>query len=287
MENMEFERWYKSPDIAIDFAEYPKIGDDCRKVPLHSHEYCEIEFVIFGRATNTVNGAGKRMERGDLFLLSVGDSHRIDFERDEALFYKLNFRPDAFPPDMRKLLEAAPFPLAQHYDGGEFDLIRADFENVRLAAGAVQNSDKLSGVMLRIAAEALLCRVLGHIPASELLPSLPEAVQAGLRYIRSHFTEPFRLSDLAEQVCLSSDHFSHLFKKYTTLSPKAYLRECRMQYAHELLTNTELPVAEIAERVGYSSPSLFYRHIEAAYNQKPLDIRNSSADERRKSDFSD
>lgn len=280
MEKMEFERWYKSPDVAIDFAEYPKIGSDCRSVPLHSHEYCEIEFVIYGRATNTVNGAVRKMERGDLFLLSVGDSHRIDFQRDEALIYKLNFKPDAFPPDMRKLLEASPLPLAQHYPDGEFEAIRADFENVRLAAGAAQNNDTLSGVMLRISAEALICRVLGHIPASELLPSLPEAVRTGLRHIRGHYNEPFRLSDVAEQVCLSSDHFSHLFKKYTSLSPKAYLRQCRMQSAHELLVSTELPVAEIAERVGYSSPSLFYRHIEEAYGKKPLDIRNSSAAER-------
>lgn len=285
MENMEFARWYKSPDIAIDFSIYVKSGGECRCVPLHCHEYCEIEFVINGRATNTVNGACKKMERGDLFLLAVGDSHRIDFQRDDALLYKLNFRPDAFPPDMRKILESSPLPLAQHYSEDEFEAIRAAFENVRQAARSVQNSDRLSAVMLRVSAEVLICRILGHIPATEMLPSLPEAVRTGMRYIHNRFNEPFRLSDVAEQVCLSPDHFSHLFRKYTSLSPKAYHRECRMQCAYELLISTDLPVAEIAERVGYRSPSLFYRHIEETYNKKPLDIRNSSAAERLNPDL--
>ena len=48
-----------------------------------------------------------------------------------------------------------------------------------------------------------------------------------------------------------------------------------MQSAHELLTSTELPVAEIAARVGYISPSLFYRHISETYAKKPLDIRRA------------
>lgn len=277
---MELERWYKSPEIAIDFSIYKKSCGECKSVPLHCHEYYEIEFVINGKAENTVNGVCKRMERGDLFLLSVGDSHRIDFQKDAALLYKLNFRADAFPSDMQRLLESVSLPLAQHYSEDEAEAIRADFENVKMASASIRNNDKLSAVRLRVVAEGLICRILGRTPATEPLPRLPEAVRVGMRYIHDRSGEPFSLSEVAKQVYLSPDHFSHLFRKYTSLSPKAYHRECRMQCAYELLISTELSVTEIAERVGYRSQSLFYRHIKETYNKKPLDIRNSSSDER-------
>lgn len=274
---MKLERWYKSPEVVIDFSIYTKSGGECKSVPLHCHEYYEIEFVISGKAKNTVNGVCKGVERGDLFLLSVGDSHRIDFQKDTAILYKLNFRSDAFPSDMRRLLESVSLPLAQHYSEEELEAILADFENVKRAS--IRNNDKLSAVRLRVAAEGLICRILGHTPETEPLPRLPEAVRVGIRYIHDRCGEPFRLSEVSKQVYLSPDHFSHLFRKYTSLSPKAYHRECRMQCAYELLISTELSVTEIAERVGYRSQSLFYRHIKETYNKKPLEIRNSSTSE--------
>ena len=42
----------------------------------------------------------------------------------------------------------------------------------------------------------------------------------------------------------------------TTLS-EAYLRRCRVQYAEQLLFTTDLSILEIAQRVGYDSPSRF------------------------------
>ena len=98
-----------------------------------------------------------------------------------------------------------------------------------------------------------------------------------MRFIRANLSGQLRLQDIAAQAGLSPDHFSHLFRKYTLLSPKAYLRVCRMQTARELLISTTLPVAEIAMTVGYSSPSLFYRHIEKSFGKKPLDIRRSGS----------
>ena len=274
MEEKNFMSWYRPDGVAIDFAVYEKKPGYSNSVPLHCHDYFEIEFVISGVMKNTVNGSKQRMERGDLFMLSVADSHRIDIESGNCLIYKLNFRPDAFPPDMRGLLASTPLPLVQHYDGAGFDAMLSDFKRLS-RADADSDGRPLSAIALRVAAEAILCRALSRVPASETLPRLPEAVREGIRYIRENLSEPFRLSDLAAKVCLSPDHFSHLFRKYTSISPRAFLRECRMQSAHELLTSTELPVAEIAARVGYTSPSLFYRHISETYAKKPLDIRRA------------
>ena len=112
MEEKNHMGWYGSDDSAIDFAVYRKQPGWSRSVPLHCHDYFEIEFVVNGSLTNTVNGQPKRMELGDLFLLSVGDSHRLDIHDGDVLPYKLSFRSDAFPSDMREFIDSSPLPLS-------------------------------------------------------------------------------------------------------------------------------------------------------------------------------
>ena len=92
MEEKNFMSWYRPDGVAIDFAVYEKKPGYSSSVPLHCHDYFEIEFVISGVMKNTVNGSKQRMERGDLFILSVADSHKIDIESGNCLIYKLNFR---------------------------------------------------------------------------------------------------------------------------------------------------------------------------------------------------
>lgn len=152
MEEKNFMSWYRPDGVAIDFAVYEKKPGYSSSVPLHCHDYFEIEFVISGVMKNTVNGSKQRMERGDLFILSVADSHKIDIESGNCLIYKLNFRPDAFPPDMRGLLASTPLPLVQHYNGSEFDAMLSDFERFS-RADADSDNGTLSNVALRVAAE--------------------------------------------------------------------------------------------------------------------------------------
>lgn len=276
MEEKKHMSWYLPQDVTVDFSIYEKTSGAASFFPLHSHEYYEMEFVTDGEMINTVNGMATPMARGDLFLLSVGDSHRLDIHSPRACIRKLNFRSDAFSPDMTEVLAASPLPLSRHYDGEEFYALAADFARVARAAHAASGENALSRVALRVAAEALLCRVLKNIPSSGPLPRLPQAVREGMRYIRAHLSEPLRLPELAARFCLSPGHFSHVFRAHTSLSPQAYLRECRMQAARDLLLHTDLPVAQVAGRVGYTSPSLFYRHMEKCYGAKPLSLRRGN-----------
>ena len=267
-EEKENLKWYL-PNAAIDFASFDGRKNRCDHISLHCHDYYEVELTVSGSMVNTVNGSAKRMERGDFLFLSVGDSHRIDIE-DDLLIYKLNFRPDAFWHDMGELISRAPLPLIGHFEEDELAGFIQDFE--RSTRMSHEKQDDFSNVLLRIAAEGLLIQVLKKLPVMEL-PRLPEAVREGMRYIRAHCRENIRITDIASFVCLSPDHFSHLFVRYTSISPKTYQRDCRMQAARELLIETELPVAEIAARVGYSSLSLFYRHIKETFDKMPTEIR--------------
>ncbi|MBR3997904.1 MAG: helix-turn-helix domain-containing protein [Clostridia bacterium] len=244
--------------------------------PLHCHDYFEIEFVTCGAITNTVNGISRTMKRGMLFLLSTNDIHRLENCEESVYLHKMSFRPDSMPSDMNEILKNLPMPLIQFYEGEELEKLTMEFNNFRRASEYADYKKTVSLLELRISAEAILLRIIKNAVNSEFLPTPSEPVMRGIHYIRKHLTEDIKLSDIAASVFLSADHFAYLFKKHTSLRVKEYIIECRMKLAYDLLTGSNMPIGEVAEKSGYRSLSLFYRHFEAAYQCTPAEVRRKN-----------
>jgi AraC family transcriptional regulator len=62
---------------------------------------------------------------------------------------------------------------------------------------------------------------------------------------------------IAQQVGMSFFHFSRQFKQSMGMTPTNYIAERRIERAKRLLQETEVPISEIALRVGFSSQSHF------------------------------
>lgn len=82
-------------------------------------------------------------------------------------------------------------------------------------------------------------------------------VRVAKQYVREHFREPITLEDVCEAAGFSVSYFSALFKKETGEGFSKYLVRVRMEEAKNLLRETNLPVAEICSRVGYSDRKHF------------------------------
>lgn len=65
------------------------------------------------------------------------------------------------------------------------------------------------------------------------------------------------LSETAQMLGMSPCHFAHVFKRTTGFAPHQYLMARRVALAKSLLRETDLPITEIAHRVGYSNQSHF------------------------------
>jgi len=63
--------------------------------------------------------------------------------------------------------------------------------------------------------------------------------------------------DIANHVFLNPDYLTRVFKKETGMSISDYLQQKRIEYAKELLLNTDQSVSEIANASGYSNLSYF------------------------------
>jgi len=77
--------------------------------------------------------------------------------------------------------------------------------------------------------------------------------------LRSRFCGTVSLDQLAAEACLSKYHFLRLFRQAYGLSPYQYIQELRIEKARDLLTDTVISVADIADILGFDNSQSFSR----------------------------
>lgn len=84
------------------------------------------------------------------------------------------------------------------------------------------------------------------------------------------------LAELAERLGTSDRHLRRLFKHRFGVSPGQYLRTRRLLLAKALLTDTRLPVLQVAELAGFGSASRFYDQFQSHYRLSPARLRRGA-----------
>jgi len=88
-------------------------------------------------------------------------------------------------------------------------------------------------------------------------------------YMREHYTEDLRLSEIAATFGYSEAYLSRLFRKYAKVNFKTYLQDIRMAYAYRDLLNTGHTISRVALDNGFCSSRSFSREFEKRYGMLP------------------
>ena len=91
-----FDTIYGDMNVTIGPYLLYQAGDLCcepgYRVPPHRQLVYEITYVAEGTGTNSTNGRGQPMSRGDVFVNRIGELHEIQSSKDDPLrFYYLGF----------------------------------------------------------------------------------------------------------------------------------------------------------------------------------------------------
>lgn len=87
--------------------------------------------------------------------------------------------------------------------------------------------------------------------------SQPYAIANVLEYMEEHYREHLKLNDLAKAAQVTEQHLCRLFKKSFKLRPMEYLAQYRVAQAKDLLVQTNKPICEISDEVGFQDSSYF------------------------------
>jgi AraC-like DNA-binding protein len=91
--------------------------------------------------------------------------------------------------------------------------------------------------------------------------------------LASEFWRPNKVEDVARRVATSPRQLQRVFAEVHGLGFRAYLRRVRMCRAAELLASTDLPVKEVAQRVGYRDASQFSKAFKRTRGMTPTESR--------------
>ena len=97
-----------------------------------------------------------------------------------------------------------------------------------------------------------------------------------VHHVEDNLAAPLALADLAALVHVSPFHFARLFRASTGRSPHAYVVERRVARAHELLTRTGLPIAEVAVACGFADQSHLTRQVVRHLGRTPSALRRGA-----------
>ena len=125
-----------------------------------------------------------------------------------------------------------------------------------------KNMDKASG-------EAAEPTVTDDQEAHILLTRLNQIILSRLQ------DTAFNSEMLADEMYMSKRTLNRRVKEITNIDTASYIREFRIQAARRMLTETQLPVAEICMKCGFDSPSYFSRAFKAATDMSPSVYRKT------------
>lgn len=102
-----------------------------------------------------------------------------------------------------------------------------------------------------------------------------ETVRAIVQYIRDNFDQELSIQELSARFFVNVTYFSYLFKKEVGETFTEYICSLRIKKACELLSGTQIPVYEVAEKVGYKDYFHFAKLFKRATGQTPTQYRDA------------
>ncbi|MEO1140718.1 MAG: helix-turn-helix domain-containing protein, partial [Pseudomonadota bacterium] len=116
-------------------------------------------------------------------------------------------------------------------------------------------------------------RPIGASQNSETVEPLgntaPGAVRQAIAVMERHLEVPMPIAVICAEVGVSQRQMDRLFKAYVKTTPQLYYRNIRLDRARGLVTQTELPLAEVAVASGFASQVHFSRAYRARFGLPP------------------
>ncbi len=103
--------------------------------------------------------------------------------------------------------------------------------------------------------------------------SMAVCIMQAIDYIGSTLGNAISTEKMAKKVSMSRSYFCTVFKKYTGTTINEMIREMRMDHAEKQLSQSRLPIPEIAQQVGYEDANYFTKLFYECKGVTPSEFR--------------
>lgn len=275
-----------TPEVLLDRIEFDDLYAEFRRVEgksvdyYHWHQCLEVLYIEAGVGIVVVDNQQYTLRPGRMFIFPQGKLHKVTVENTPINLYKRNIlHIDASVlasyfstfNEFRHILEniSSTDSRAFVYDLSERQAyIREMFDIYFVKYQAVSNKVEVMAV--------LLLNLLQFFSDDAFVrtASTGKISSQIMRLIERDFRTRLTLQDIADNLAISQSYASRVFRKETGGTIQEYLMIRRVKYACDLLENSSLSVAQVAEQSGFNHVSYFIRCFKELLGCAPLRYKN-------------
>ena len=257
--------------------------------PEHTHNYVEFVYMCQGSTTHIIDGNRIVLKEGDLLFMNQNARQEILPAGRDDIAVNFMIMPHFFDLALRNLENESgalrDFLIScltdrdmggnyLYFDAADILPVQNLMENmIWIMLNEPQNRRTLSQTTISLLFLTLIDQA-SHLHVSG--NSYDQNIMLHLfNYIDTQY-QSASLSEFADANGSDIYTMSRFIKRKTGKTFKELLVEKRLRQAEYLLSNTALPVADIAVSVGYENTSYFHRLFRSIYGMSPRDWRISS-----------
>ena len=250
----------------------------------HTHEFLELVYIANGTATHTIDGISGVLQAGDYFVIDYSTTHEYFSEKGDLTVINCLFIPE--------LLDKTFSGVKSFNDLAERYFFRITGRKIKgPASNQVFSDDGAVGIlfqkmleeynekndgyteMLRCMLGEIIIRTIRRIGSDDAVSDVTAHI---LEQIQKKYMQPLNLEALCRELHYSLPYISAKFKAETGITFTAALQNKRIEESCRLLCESTLCVADIAEKVGYSSIKFFNKIFRQITKMTPREYRKQS-----------
>lgn len=151
-----------------------------------------------------------------------------------------------------------------------FKLVERMMENTQLTRPAALRRMAILYEFLALVSESFQKSDHGNGYRNDFKPEM--YVDYAVDLMKSNYSN-IKIADLSRYIGINRSYLTSIFKERMGVSPQQYLLDYRMMQGSEFLRTTELPIQEVAKKVGYEDPLTFSKMFKRHYGKSPLEYR--------------
>lgn len=215
----------------------------------HTHSLHEMVYCLDGSAWVCIEGKKYEFSAGDYYIVHRGTPHSEKAERDTRIIYFSFNAPDTY----------TPWGVYTDHDGSVITLVKK-----------LQIEMKLFDSYAKDMAQCFVKAILTQARRTAEGIRINDGMVSVLQYIDENIEQDIDFKLLAQKQHYSFDHFRHVFKEYTGMSPHRYLVKGRLEKACFLLKmNPKISLSELSYNCGFASSSHFTKAFRANMGMSP------------------
>lgn len=243
----------------------------------HFHNLLEIGFCHYGDGDLVLEDDYYRFAPGMLSCIPANFLHVTRSDQGVPAFWEyLYIDPEAVLQsvgkqniqEIRDLLEAInqrAFFIKVEESPLIFSLVRSIFEEMQQKQEFYKKT--VNGLVY-----ALLFAIARHNGKKNIANNIKTSglqLEKAIAYVEMNYQNNFKILDLATECHMSETHFRRIFQEKMNMTPIEYVNFVRVKKACELIDKTDISMEEVAEKVGFITPSTFNRNFRKIIGTSP------------------